>query len=379
MNLLLALAVAGMSPSAASSDTLENHPELKLALSQTQRQIQSVDGSFSGEQPGRYQFGLSASGRLKVGDLSIRTVAFGNGENAVASVRPSSALGKDELGFSKLTFRRPGISEWYVNEAEGLHHWFQVDKKVGEGNLWVKLGASGANGIQVNDEKIDFATSQGNLSYAGLKVWDANGKQLPASMKLRGSEIVIGIEDESATYPITIDPTWTEEVILSASDKAAFGTFGFSVSVSGDTAIVGANGATSGAFNAAGQAYVFTRSGNTWSQQQILSASDKSASAAFGFSVTVSGDTAIVGARFADPNGISNAGQAYVFTRSGSTWSQQQILSASDKSTNAHFGFSVTVSGDTAIVGARAADPGGTSDAGSAYVFTRSGSTWSQQ
>jgi len=379
MNLLLALAVAAVAPAGTSGDTLENHPELKLALSQSQRQIQSVDGSFSGEQPGRYQFGLAPSGRLTVGDLSIRTVSFGNGDNAVATVRPSSALGKDELGYSKLTFKRPGISEWYINEAEGLHHWFQVDKKVGEGNLWVKLAASGAKGIQVNDQKIDFATSQGNLSYAGLKVWDATGKQLPASMQLRGSEIVIGVEDASATYPVTIDPTWTEEAILSASDKSASAEFGWAVSVSGDTAIVGADYETSGGFTYAGKAYIFTRSGTTWTEQQILTASDKSAFAYFGISVSVSGDTAIVGAYLADPGGTNNAGAAYVFTRSGSTWTQQQILSASDKSVDARFGNPVSVSGDTAIVGATFADPGGTTNAGQAYVFTRSGSAWTQE
>ena len=379
MNLLLALAVAGMSPQGASGDTLDNHPELKLALSQSQRQIQSVHGSFSGEQPGRYQFGLAPSGRLTVGDLSIRTVSFGNGENAVATVRPSSALGKDGLGYSKLTFKRAGISEWYVNEAEGLHHWFRVDKKVGDGNLWVKLASAGAKGIQVSDEKIDFSTSQGNLSYAGLKVWDATGKQLPASMQLRGSEIVIGVEDAEAEYPVTIDPTWTEEAILSASDKSEGAYFGGSVSVSGDTAVIGASQADpSGVINA-GAAYVFTRNGSTWSEQAILSASDKSESANFGWSVSVSGDTAVIGAHYADPGGTNNAGAAYVFTRSGTTWSQQAILSASDKSASALFGVSVSLSGDTAIIGAPYATLAGTRDAGEAYVFTRNGSIWSQQ
>ena len=379
MNLLLALAVAALSPQGASGDTLDNHPELKLALSQSQRQIQSVDGSFSGAQPGRYQFGLAASGRLTVGDLTIRTVAYGNGSEAIATARPSSALGKDELGYSKLTFSRPGISEWYVNEAEGLHHWFQVDRKVGEGNLWVKLATSGAKGAQVSGNKIDFATSQGNLSYAGLKVWDATGKQLPASMQLRGSELVIGIKDESATYPVTIDPTWTEEAILSASDKSEFANFGWSVSVSGDTAIVGAlNPAAPDGIDHAGAAYVFTRTGSTWSEQQILSASDKSGGAAFGWSVSVSGDTAVITAPSAYSGGVPYAGQAYVFSRNGSTWSQQQILSASDKSANGSFGLSVSVSGDTVVIGGPSARSGGVAY-GQAYVFTRNGSTWSEQ
>ena len=133
--MLLALAYLGAVPPSISCPPLEDQPELKLAVDQAQRRIRRVDGSFSGTQPGRYNFELSEMGRLTVGDISVRAIAFGNGENAVATVRPTAALGKDEAGYSKLTFKRPGISEWYVNEAEGLHHWFQVDKKVGEGNL----------------------------------------------------------------------------------------------------------------------------------------------------------------------------------------------------------------------------------------------------
>jgi len=198
-------------------------------------------------------------------------------------------------------------------------------------------------------------------------------------MQLRGSELVIGIEDAEAKYPVTIDPTWTEEAILSASDKSEFSFFGYSVSLSGDTAVVGAPYADPGALYGAGAAYVFTRSGSTWSEQAILSASDKSEFALFGYSVSVSGDTAIVGAINATSGGLTYAGQAYVFTRSGSTWSEQAILSASDKSSGAQFSKSVSVSGDTVVVGAQYANSGGVYDAGQAYVFTRNGSTWSQQ
>lgn len=107
VQIFLALAVAGVTSQGGAVDTLENHPDLKLAITQSQRQIRSVDGSFSGSQPGRYDFGLTPSGRLTVGDLSIRTVAYGNGENAVATVRPSAMLGKDDLGYSKLTLVAP--------------------------------------------------------------------------------------------------------------------------------------------------------------------------------------------------------------------------------------------------------------------------------
>ncbi len=374
MNLLLALAVAGMSPKVSSSDTLENYPELKLALSQSQRQIQSVDGSFSGSQPGQYQFGLAASGRLTIGDLSIRTVAYGNGQNAVATTQPKAALGKDELGYSKLTFSRPGISEWYINEAKGLHHWFQVDKKVGQGNLWVKLASSGSKGVQTGPQRIEFATNQGSVSYAGLKVWDATGKKLPATMQLRGAEIVIGVEDAEAKYPVTIDPLWNEEAILRENPPEPGNYFGQSVSVSGNTAVIGTRGANTNS----GKAYVFSRSGSTWTEQAVLTASDSELNSDFGQSVSVSGDNIVVGAPFADhANYTYDAGKAYVFSRSGNTWTEQAILSPSYPSVYGNFGTSVSVSGNTVIVGEPYATREGNTS-GAAHIFSLFGDTWLQ-
>jgi hypothetical protein len=373
-----ALLVCSFSLAKVPEKQLENYPELQRAVSQSQRQIRAVDGAFSGAQPGQFQFQISPAGRLAVSDLTIRTVAFGNGHQSIATVRPSAALGKDNAGHSKLSFTRPGLSEWYVNETVGLHHWFQIDRKVGDGNLWVKLATSGVRGIQTGPETIQFSTSQGSLSYAGLKVWDASGRKLAASMQLRGSEIVIGVDDASAVYPITIDPTWSEQAILTASDKSTSAYFGAAVAIEGDTAIIGAPYTDpSGTYS--GSVYVFTRTGSSWTEQQILTASDKSSTAEFGFSVAISGDTAVIGARFADPTGVTDAGSAYVFTRSGGTWSEQQVLSAADEIEFGTFGHSVAISGDTVLVGSPNASPDGANFVGAAYLFTRSGGNWNQQ
>jgi MYXO-CTERM domain-containing protein len=161
--------------------------------------------------------------------------------------------------------------------------------------------------------------------------------------------------------------TWTKQQELTASDGTGTDNFGYSVALSGDTAVVGAKGRASGQ----GAAYVFVRSGSTWSQQQELTASDGAAGDLFGLTVAVNGDTAVVGASYR----ASRQGAAYVFVRAGSTWSQQQELTASDGAANDLFGCSVAVSADTAVVGAY----GKASLKGSTYVFTRSGSTWSQQ
>ena len=127
-----------------------------------------------------------------------------------------------------------------------------------------------------------------------------------------------------------------EQAKLTASDAAANDSFGFSVSVSGDTAVVGAWGDDdNGSYS--GSAYVFVRTGSTWTEQAKLTASDAAADDRFGVSVSVSGATAVVGANNDDDSG-SASGSAYVFVRTGSTWTEQQKLTASDAAANDRFG-----------------------------------------
>jgi len=171
----------------------------------------------------------------------------------------------------------------------------------------------------------------------------------------------------------------TEQAQLTASDGAASDYFGYSVAVSGDTALIGSYLDDVGANGDQGSAYVFTRSGTTWTEQQKLTASDGALGDDFGYSVAVSGDTAVVTAVFHNAGGNSDQGSAYVFTRSGTTWTEQSKLTASDGAANDQFGRSVALSGDTAVVGAHADNVGANSDQGSAYVFTRSGTTWTEQ
>ena len=160
---------------------------------------------------------------------------------------------------------------------------------------------------------------------------------------------------------------WTQQQKLTASDAAAGDTFGESVSVSGDTAVVGAHQDNHAGGSLAGSAYVFVRTGGVWTQQQKLTALDAASGDLFGVSVSASGDTAVVGADDNDDAG-GDSGSAYVFVRSGTVWTQQQKLTASDAAAGDTFGISVSVSGDTAVVGAWFDDNAG-SDSGSAYVF----------
>src|SRR5262249_42030330 len=115
-----------------------------------------------------------------------------------------------------------------------------------------------------------------------------------------------------------------------------------------------------------GAAYTFVRSGAIWTQQAKLLASDGAPDDYFGFSVALSGDTALVGAPFEDGKGISS-GSAYVFVRSGAVWTQHTKLLASDGGQEGDFGTSVSLSGDTALLGA----PYDDANKGSAYVFVQ--------
>lgn len=176
----------------------------------------------------------------------------------------------------------------------------------------------------------------------------------------------VGIDGETVGVGAPVDNTaagsayvfvrsgtsWSQQAKLTASDAAAVDNFGRNVvGISGDTLVVGAPFDDTGAGTDAGSAYVFVRSGTSWSQQAKLTASDAAAGDAFGISVSISGDTVVAGA-FNDDDGGTNSGSAYVFTRSGTSWSQQQKLTASDAAAGDQFGFSVSNSGNTVVAGA---------------------------
>ena len=159
----------------------------------------------------------------------------------------------------------------------------------------------------------------------------------------------------------------SEAAKLLASDGAEGDHFGdFSVAVAGDTAVIGAWGDDDDGIDS-GSAYVFRYNGTAWVEEAKLTASDAAEGDHFGGSVTVSGDTVVVGAYADDDNG-SRSGSAYVFRYSGTAWVEEAKLTASDGAADDFFGFPVAVSGDTVVVGAGGDDDNGI-DSGAAYVY----------
>ncbi len=196
---------------------------------------------------------------------------------------------------------------------------------------------------------------------------------------------------------------------LKASDVGTRDSFGISVAISGDTLIVGAHfeaSSTRGINTTpnddapnSGAVYVFVRTASTWVQQAYIKSSNSGALDNFGYSVAISGDTLVVGAPFEDsssagvnsvPNEDGNsAGAAYVFVRSGETWTQQAYIKPLNTGAQDNFGISVAISGETIAVGAQRESSSTTTinstpndlalDSGAAYVFVRSGTAWTQQ
>jgi uncharacterized repeat protein (TIGR01451 family) len=365
---------------------------------------------------------------------NIAFSSFGRGK--LLNHLPASKVVKSA---GRLEYRRGQLTEWYRVTPLGLEQGFTIQSAPrGLGQLTLLLDVqTDLQGNPTGDASgVIFSNdSDQALHYDNLRAVDAKGKELKASMSYAGGQVTIQVNDRGAAYPITIDPlvylqykliavdgagsdafgystalsgdtalvgalnatvndharqgaayvftrvgtAWIFQQKLTALDGAAYDNFGFRVALSGDTALVGADAAVVSGNGEQGAAYVFTRSGITWSQQQKLTASDGAAGDIFGSSTALSGDTALVGAWEATVNGHLGQGAAYVFTRSGATWSQHQKLTASDGAAGDVFGYSAALSGDTALVGAIFAKVGSNSDQGAAYVFTRSGTTWSQQ
>ena len=213
--------------------------------------------------------------------------------------------------------------------------------------------------------------------------WAQEAKLLPAdgaerdnfgqSVSISGDYAVVGAfkDDDngsssgSAYVFKRIGTSWAQEAKLLPADGATGDFFGESVSISGDYAVVGAKGD-----DGTGSAYVFKRTGTSWVQEAKLLPADGATGDFFGESVSISGDYAVVGAK-----GDDGTGSAYVFKRSGTSWAQEAKLLASDGAAGDLFGLPVSISGDYAVVGAH--DDGDHS--GSAYLFKRTGTSWTEE
>ena len=304
--------------------------------------------------------------------LALSLVGVGHGSELSAATAASPiAVG------NRAVYRRGGVVEWYRNGPLGLEQGFTLRGRPTGRAGWLTISVRAAGGLRVvrAGSGLVFVRGRGGAAvvrYGGLSAVDAQGRSMPARIELRGSAVLLRVDDAHAAYPLRIDPFVQQGPKLVGT---GFGSEGVSAALSddGSTALIG------GTFGASGAgAWVFTRSGSSWSQQgpKLVGTGGANGLIEDGFSVALSGDgnTALVGG----PYDNHNVGAAWVFTRSGSTWSQEGPKLIGSGATGAALqGVSVALSADgsTALIGGIDDN----NNTGAAWVFTRSGSTWSQQ
>lgn len=194
-----------------------------------------------------------------------------------------------------------------------------------------------------------------------------------------------GTDTGAVYYYIRENGTWIFQEKFYSPDAVASDFFGVSVALNADAsvALVAASGRDDNGVLDSGSVYVFSRTNNGWIYQQKLTASDRVLNDNFGFSLALNanGDYALIGAWTRDDGSIEDRGAVYVFTRSGNIWTQQSKIMATDAAIGDRFGISVSVNADATIAAITAYndDDNAASNSGSVYIFTRSGSTWTQQ
>ena len=226
----------------------------------------------------------------------------------------------------------------------------------------------------------EYWLQQDKLTASDGNIFDEFG----CSVSVSGDYAIIGARGDDnndllsgSAYIFKRDGTnWTQEDKLLALDREADDWFGYSVSIDGDYAIVGSPRDDESGYDS-GSAYIFKRTGTSWNQENKLIPLDGEANDWFGYSVSINGNYAILGAIDDNDNGLLS-GSAYIFKRTGTSWTQEDKLLALDGEVQDKFGYSVSINDNYAVVGSPRDDDNGDMS-GSAYIFKRTGTSWTQE
>jgi len=362
-------------------------------------------------------------------DSNATGVNGNQSDNSVSEAGAAYVFVRDGTNWSQQAYLKASNPEAY--------DFFGVTVDIAGDTIVVGAYVESSSATGVDGNQADNSTSYAGAAYVFVRVGTTWSQQayLKASntdavdlfgfsLNIAGDTIVVGApgEDSSATGVngnqtdnsvtsagaayvfVRVGTTWSQQAYLKASNTDAFDLFGFSLDIADDTLVVGARGESSSASGVngnqadnsvtdAGAAYVFVRSGTTWSQQAYLKASNPDVEDMFGYAIATEDDTLVVGAWHEDSNAtgvngnqsdnsVTDAGAAYLFMRSGTNWSQQAYLKASNTDAGDLFGgvTSVAIAGNRIVVGAGGESSNATgvngnpadnslSTAGAAYVF----------
>jgi hypothetical protein len=203
------------------------------------------------------------------------------------------------------------------------------------------------------------------------------------AVAIYGDTLVIGAKNDNTAAAdagsvyvyIKVNNTWELQQTINNPSPVLEDYFGSSVDIHKDTIIIGSYGDDTGGTNRVGAAFIYTRSGTTWTLQQEINNPTPVDIDHFSNSVSLYEDTVAIGALFED-TGASAAGSVYIYTRSGVTWTLQQEINNPSPVINDQFGYSVSLFRDTVAISANLKEVSAISDAGAAYVYTRTGGVW---
>ncbi len=237
--------------------------------------------------------------------------------------------------------------------------------------------------LDENQRGLDLRPDHGGTKfrYAGLRANDADGKEIRAWLELHGQELLLKIEDAQVRYPVVIDP-WVQAGELTASDGQPADNLGIAVSINDNTVAVGAPQAVINGNVAQGAVYVFVEPSGGWenmTQTAKLTASDGSAGNFLGLSVSISGNTVVAGAPGATVGSNAQQGAAYVFVEPSGGWTdtnETAKLTASDGESLDALGSSVWIDGSTVVAGAPQASVKNDDYRGAAYIFVAPANGW---
>jgi FG-GAP repeat len=317
--------------------------------------------------------------RLTASDAAADDYSFGNAVAIVDDTVVVGALFYDNFRGAAYVFTQTG-GTWpetarltTSNIAAGDLSNFGSSVAIDGDTIVVGASGNDVNGNQDQGAAYVFTKAGGDwIETAQLTASDGTeGDRFGNDVAIAGDTIVVGAWNadagQGAVYMFTrTGNTWTETTELEPPQGTPY-LFGASVGIDGDRVVVGAPNEHAGG-KGIGRAYVFTRYGNIWISDALV-ASDGFAGNGFGWDVAVSGDRVVVGASKAVNDGSVFNGAAYIFSHTGTGWAQKKLVSPGEPHDS--FGGAVAIDGNTVVVGAADADVGGKVNQGAAYVFVR--------
>ncbi|WP_165073424.1 beta strand repeat-containing protein [Paludisphaera rhizosphaerae] len=332
--------------------------------------------------------GFQVAGAGSSWSLDVVGIGYGDNQTSLGAATTVASSNRVEYDYG-------AISQWFVNGPLGLQQGFTLDARpaggASSGLLTIDLALGGDYKAAASSDgtSVTLASADGSSSmvYGGLIAYDATGATVPARMVVTTStdgrqEVSIVVDDAKAQYPLTIDPfVQQSKVNPSVGGTAVYFGNAVSLSADGKTAAIGAR--SSSVASVPGAVYIFSSNGASWGETSRLTVDSSPPADDFGFGYSVAlsadGSTLVVGQPDATVGNVQK-GAAYVFTLSGSTWSQAAKVTSSDGAAGDMFGFSVSAnaSGSVFVVGTPYADSAGKTDLGAVYYFGKSGSTWTQ-